>query len=189
MAVKYIETERIYLREFEKGDELNLLELDSDPDVMRYLTNGQPSTFEQVSAGLYRIFTLYEKHQHRLGFWVAVEKSTGSFMGWFLFRPCKLRPDDLRVIELGYRLKKEFWGRGFATEMSKAIIDKGFREYEIDIIFAKTMKLNLASQKVMKKIGMLYEKDFIESEFPGANKEAVRYSMTREQWNKLVQVG
>ncbi|HAZ12983.1 MAG: hypothetical protein A2X86_09340 [Bdellovibrionales bacterium GWA2_49_15] len=181
---KYLETERIYLKKLVPGDERYLLDLDSDPAVMTYLTDGRPSTLQEARAGLERILSLYEKHQHRLGFWLAIEKSSGEFMGWFLFRPCKQHPDDLRIIELGYRLKKKFWRQGFATEMSKALINKGFQEFGIDSIFAKTMKLNIGSQCVMKKIGMTFEKEFLENDFPGKNKEAVRYLITKEQWKK-----
>ncbi|MEK6624008.1 MAG: GNAT family N-acetyltransferase [Bdellovibrionota bacterium] len=185
MIKKYLETDRIFLREFVIGDELNLLDLDSDPEVMAFLSDGRPSTLEEANAGLGKICALYEKHQHRLGFWVAIEKSSDQFMGWFLLRPCKLHPDNLREIELGYRLKKNFWGKGYATEMSNALIDKGFMEFDLDTIFAKTMKLNSASQNVMRKVGMLFENDFEENDFPGKNKEAVRFSITRTRWNNL----
>lgn len=175
----FLETDRVLLREFEETDVSILVNLDSDPAVMKYLTDGRPSTLFEAASALNRILTLKQKDLGKFGVWIAIEKSTGNFMGWFLFRPCKNDPDNVKSIELGYRLKKQFWGKGFATEVSSTLIKKGFEELGVEIIWAKTMKRNLQSQKVMQKIGLSFECEFIENEFPGPHKEAVRYSLKR----------
>lgn len=175
----YLETERLILREFTEGDGNLLLELDSDPEVMKYLTDGHPSSQKEIKGAIERVFALKQRHQGHFGFWVALEKSSGEFMGWFHFRPCKKDPDNVRSIEIGYRLKKKFWGKGYAPEVSSALIKKGFDELGVEIVWAKTMKKNQQSRKVMEKIGLQLECEFIEEDFPGPDKNAVRYSLKR----------
>lgn len=182
MKKKFLETERVYLVEITKDDAPLLLDLDNDPDVMRYLTDGKPSTLEEINKTMERILKIIDKYQYKYGFWLAYTKGSQEFMGWYLFRPDKKNPDDLKNIELGYRLKKKFWGLGYATEVSKEILSIGFGTYQVDSIFAITMKANKASQNVMKKLGMKWEADYTEEDFPGDNKSAVRYRILKKDW-------
>lgn len=99
--MSYLETERIVLRDITSADATLLLELDSDPDVMTCLTNGKPSTLAETNAAIIRIKDLAQKHNNQFGVWIAIEKSSGSFIGWFLFRPCIKFPDDIKTIEIG----------------------------------------------------------------------------------------
>lgn len=179
----YLETKRMLLRELRLSDENLILDLDSDPEVMKYLTDGVPSTIEDVRGALSRTQDLYQKHNGRFGFWAAIEKATGNFMGWFHFRPSKKYPENIKRIELGYRLKKDFWGKGYATEGSLALVSKGFAGLGVEEVFATTMKGNLSSQKVMEKAGLQFLKHFTEELFPGPDKSAVEYSVKRHQWN------
>ncbi len=178
---------RLSIREICRDDEDNLFELDSDPEVMRFLTNGVPSTREYILSALDRTEKLLQKHNGHFGFWAAIEKQSGNFMGWFLFRPCKKDPENVTRIELGYRLKKAYWGKGFATEGSRSLIEKGFREFAIDEIFAVTMQTNLASQEVMKKCGLTFVRDFYNEEFPGTQVKDVEYSISKELWRRQKQ--
>ena len=162
----YLETQRMILRELTFEDEENLLDLDSDPDVMKYLTHGIPSTREEIKAQLIRIREVLTKHNGRYGLWAAIEKDSDKFMGWFLFRPDKEQPDNTDRIEIGYRLKKEFWGKGFASEGSKALLEKGFNEFNIPEIFAMAMKENKASRNVMEKLGMTYIREYLYDKIP-----------------------
>jgi len=82
-------------------------------------------------------------------------------------------------VELGYRLKRKFWGHGFATEGSIELINKAFNELGALEIFATTSKFNLASQNVMKKVGLKFENEYHEDLFPGLDKRAVRFSMRK----------
>ncbi len=175
----FLQTDRIRLVEITKDDIPLLLDLDSDPEVMKYLTGGRPSTLEEVTAGMERILKVVEKFQYKYGFWLAYLEETNEFIGWFLFRPGKKTPDDDKNIELGYRLKKKFWGKGYATEVSRALLLLGFEEYKLDSIFAIALKANTASQNVMKKVGMKWVADYIEEDFPGADKSAVRFAIQR----------
>ena len=100
--------------------------------------------------GYYRIIRAF-------GFWAAIEKSTGDFLGWFHFRPREGAPDE---VELGYRLRKSAWGKGYATEGSRALIRKGFTESGVQRVVAEAMAANLASRRVMEKAGLTLVRTF-----------------------------
>jgi RimJ/RimL family protein N-acetyltransferase len=136
----FIETDRVVLRDITRDDNDELYLLESDPEIMQFVSNGVPVPREEVEAGTERILNLRNKHNGKFGCWAALDKSTGKFIGWFLFRPDYNAPENTKRIELGYRLKKEYWGLGIATEVSKAIIDKGFSEYPLEEIFAVAVK-------------------------------------------------
>lgn len=174
----YLETERMILRELTFEDEDNLFDLDSDPDVMMFLTLGTPSTREEIKAMIVRVRDLFTKHNNRYGVWAAIEKDSGKFMGWFLFRPDKEQPENTDRIEIGYRFKKEFWGKGFATEGSKALLKKGFEEFKIPQIFALAMKRNKASWNVMEKLGMSYVREYPYDKYP--EELIVEYSISKK---------
>lgn len=180
----YLETERLILRELTLEDEENLLSLDSDPKVMRFLTNGVPSTREQVRAALAATQALYRKHNGIFGFWAALHRNSKEFMGWFHFRPSKADPDNVKRIELGYRLKQQYWGSGYATEGSRALMKKGFEELGVEEVFAITMEKNLASRKVMERIGLEYLREFYDPAFPGTKEKDVEYSLSLEKFKR-----
>jgi len=177
-----METSRMSLRPLTALDAPLLKDLDSDPEVMTYLTNGATSTDEQVAATIERVLATQAKHQGRFGVWIAHEKATGQFIGWFLFRPDKATPENTNSIELGYRLKKAFWRQGLGSEGSRAFLELGFADYKVDEIFAVAMEANIASQEVMKKVGLKFVERFDYHEFPAENKSAVRYVLKRSEW-------
>lgn len=148
----YLETDRLILRRFTEADVDNLVELDSDPEVLRYINGGRPTPREVVeSEMLPRILSYYNRYEG-YGFWAAVEKSTGAFIGWFCLHPEEGRsPDD---IALGYRLRRSVWGKGYATEGARALIHKGFSELGMRRVFATTYEYNTGSRRVMEKAGM-----------------------------------
>jgi len=184
----YLETERMVLRRLTEDDASNLFDLDADPDVMRFLTGGVPNTREFiVEKSLPRYLEYYDRYDN-FGFWAAIEKKSDGFMGWFHFRPFKENPEE---IELGYRLKQAYWGSGFATEGSRALISKGFRELAVTKVVATTMSLNTRSRWVMERLGLQFEKEFVYpgDPFPGWRAEdclEVKYGLTKERWESLV---
>jgi RimJ/RimL family protein N-acetyltransferase len=179
-----METMRMTLRPLTAADGPLLKDLDSDPEVMTYLTHGAPSSDEQVAAAVERVLATQAQHNGRFGIWIAHEKATGLFMGWFLFRPDKATPDNTDSIELGYRLKKAFWRQGLGSEGSEAFLKLGFEDYKVSEIFAVAMKGNIGSQAVMKKVGLKFIEDFDYQEFPGPDKSAVRYALKRSDWGR-----
>lgn len=172
----HLETDRLVLRQFTDADFENLCDLDSDPEVMRFINGGLPTEPEVIRGQtLPRFFGYYEKDD-QFGYWAAIEKGTGQFLGWFHFRPSFDCPEE---IELGYRLKQAGWGRGFATEGARALIRKGFVESGVERIVATALAANRASIRAMEKAGLKFEHEFIENRFPGSDRRAVKYSLNR----------
>src|SRR5437879_4453787 len=97
----FLETNRLTLRRFTEADEDNLVEIDSDPEVMLFINGGRPTPREEVRSRVLPGLIGYYERFEGFGFWAAEEKSTGQFLGWFHFRPRKNEPRD-GEIELGY---------------------------------------------------------------------------------------
>ncbi|WP_327189466.1 GNAT family N-acetyltransferase [Streptomyces xinghaiensis] len=182
--VTFLETERLVLRRFGEGDEDHLVALDADPGVMRFLTGGAPTPRHVIrEETLPRMLRLDAEHGGRLGYWAAEEKAAGRrFVGWF-----ELRPVDGggRECELGYRLRQDVWGRGYATEGARALVRKAFTELGVERLFAETMAVNQGSRRVMEKAGLVYVRTF-HQEWPeyidGAEHGEVRYELGRAEW-------
>lgn len=151
-------TERMLLREFTNGDVEPLVELDSDPEVMHFITGGSPAPRSEIVEETLPAFLAYYQDRDGLGFWVAIERGSEHFLGWFHLRP---RPGgDPGEPELGYRLRKSAWGRGLATEGAIALIDHGFGELGLRRISADTMVVHTASIRVMQKAGLHFVRTF-----------------------------
>ena len=181
----FLETERLVLRAFTMDDVDNLHDLDGDPEVMHFINGGRPTPREEIASAVLPRFISYYRDGLRFGFWAAIEKSTGAFLGWFHFRPREgSSPDEP---ELGYRLKKAAWGKGYATEGSRALIDKGFREQGVRRVTAETMVVNVRSRRVMEKCGLKLVRVF-HQEWPdhieGDEHGDVEYAVTRAEWER-----
>ena len=189
----FLETDRLILRRFTADDLDDLTALNSDPAVMRYLTGG-PSISRDVLERDYipAYLDYYERSPHH-GFWVAVEKATGAFLGWFHFRPQHGDPPD--EPELGYRLNRSAWGKGYATEGSRALIARGFTVGGATRVVASAYADNIASWRVMEKAGMTLVRRFrltpeelahleeivLPEMFDG---DDVVYAITKEDWER-----
>lgn len=181
----FLETERLLLREFTADDVDNLVELDSDPDVMQHITGGLPTSREEIETETMPAFLAYYDRGPGYGFWAVIEKSTGDFLGWFHFRPAEGHPDD--EPELGYRLRKAAWGKGYGAEGSRALIAKGFTEFGVRRVLAETMVVHTPSRRVMEKSGMSVSRTFHVDwpyPIPGDEHGDVEYALTREDWER-----
>ena len=178
-----LETPRLILRQFTEADVDNLFNLNSDPEVMRYLTGGRPTPREDIRDQILPLHLAVYGRLDRLGTWAAESRATGEFLGWFHFRP---GPDsDISNIDLGYRLRRPAWNKGYATEGSRAVIDLGFSELGVERVFAHTMTLNAASRHVLEKCGLRlvgttpYDGPF---DIEGADLGQVEYALTKVEW-------
>lgn len=183
----YLETERLALRHFTAADADLLIELDSDPAVMRYLSGGNPTAPELIRERyLPNILAGYEKWGGDLGLFAAHEKDGGAFVGWFILRPAPEGPLD--EVELGYRLRQAAWGKGYATEGSRALLGKAFTELGVRVVWAETMSVNQGSRNIMEKLEMTLActipvpADMAAVE--GSEHGGVRYEITKEQWER-----
>jgi RimJ/RimL family protein N-acetyltransferase len=168
-----IETARVYLRPFTFDDLDAFAVIGSDPDVMRYIGAGRPLSREDTQTRLNAI--IEHQNKHGFGVWAAIEKSTGTLMGY-----CGLQfLDNTSEVEVGYRLAKRFWGMGFASEAAKASLRYGFETLGLGRIVAVVQPANLASQHVLEKIGLSYVKD---ARF--YNTEVKYYAITQEEYER-----
>jgi RimJ/RimL family protein N-acetyltransferase len=177
----------VTLRPFGADEADLLVELDGDPAVMRYLSGGEPTAPELVrERDLPSILAGYDRWAGRFGLFAAYEAARGAFLGWFCLRPEREGPLD--EVELGYRLRRAAWGRGYATEVSAALVDKAFTDLGVRVVWGATMALNRPSQRVMEKVGMAVTEalatpdDMLAVE--GADLGGYRYEITREQWEQ-----
>jgi len=155
----FAETERLLLREIDYEDEAALFELDSDPEVHRYVGNKPVQSIEQIQ--LVIGFIRQQYLDNGIGRWAVVEKKTGDLIGW---AGLKLFKDPVNnhvdFYELGYRFMKKHWGKGFATEAAKASVDYGFNTLNAKELFAMTDVQNLTSKKVLQKSGFTFVETF-----------------------------
>jgi RimJ/RimL family protein N-acetyltransferase len=175
----------LVLRRFTESDVDFLCELDGDPKVMRFITGGRPTPREVIrDETLPRFLRAYERFEG-FGVWAAIERSSVEFLGWFEFFPPDGRgPEEA---ELGYRLRRFAWGKGYATEGSRALIRKGFTELGVRRVVAETMAVNAASRRVMEKAGLTHVRTF-HQEWPwrieGDEHGDVEYALTRADWER-----
>jgi RimJ/RimL family protein N-acetyltransferase len=179
----FLETERLILRRFTTEDEDLLFELDNDPDVMLYINGGAPVPRDEIVDETLPAFLGYYDRFDGYGFWAAIEKDSGRFLGWFHFRPGEgagpLEP------ELGYRLHRFAWNKGYGSEGARALIDRGFSELGVERVYAETMVVNTGSRRVMEKAGMREVRIFHADwpvRIPGDEHGDVEYAITRDEW-------
>lgn len=183
----YLTTERLSLTPFTAADADLLIELDSDPDVMRYLTGRQPTPADEIrEQDLPSILAGYDRWDGRFGLFAARAYDDGAFIGWFCLRPERDGPLD--EVELGYRLRRSAWGFGYASEASKALLDKAFSTLGVGRVWADTMTVNRPSRKVLEKLGMSVvatletppDMQMVE----GSEHGGVPYEITADQWQQ-----
>ena len=168
-----LDTERMLLRPITMDDVDLLVALDSDPEVMRFISGGKPSSRPETERIVQRALG------HR---WLGFERETDEFVGWF-----GIRPSTAKSRELGYRLRRAMWRRGFATEGSLALIGVAFTLPGIDRVRAETMAVNTASRAVMERCGLRFVRTFhLEWDDPieGTEHGEVEYEITRVEWER-----
>jgi RimJ/RimL family protein N-acetyltransferase len=145
-------TERLRLRTWRGADLDPLVAMDGDPEVMRYIGDGSTRTREQLAGALARE---RERWQERGFGLLAVEvRETGEFAGWVGLAVPEFLPEVLPAVEIGWRLRREHWGRGYATEAAREVLAFGFGEAGLEEIISIADVRNQASLRVMAKLGM-----------------------------------
>jgi RimJ/RimL family protein N-acetyltransferase len=147
MEKVFLQTSRFRLRPFVEADVPFLMELNSDPEVMRF--TGEVA-FDSVEAARNRLSILTSEFlERRMGRFVVVDLKTGEKLGW-----CGLKwLDDLQVVDLGYRFFRRHWGKGIASETALICLSYGFRSLHLSEIFAYADLKNIASVRVLEKYG------------------------------------
>ncbi|GGR88052.1 N-acetyltransferase [Micromonospora fulviviridis] len=171
------------------------IQLDSDPEVLRYIC-GRARSRDEVIASHAQRMALAGKVE-ALGYWVAfgsdggargsrppASEDDGEFIGLMMLPPAHGpdQPDDPTVTDLGYRVVRRHWQKGLASEASRALLRHAFDTVGQSRVIAQTMAVNTGSRRVMESIGMRYVRTYVprgDAPLPGAD---VEYEMTREMW-------
>ena len=176
------------------------IQLDSDPEVLRYL-GGRARSAAEVAESHARRMALTGRVDG-LGFWMAfgsgggthgaappASEQEGEFAGLMMLPPAHGpdQPDDPAVSDLVYRLVRRYWRQGLASEASRALLRHAFATVGQNRVIAQTMSVNTASRHVLQAIGMRYVRTFASSDdpFPGTELGEVEYEMTRDMWQAL----
>lgn len=146
------ETKRLLLRSWSADDAEFLLRISNDEEVIRFTGDKKFSSVEEA-----RSFILHSSGSYKCGFgrWIAESKKTGESIGW-----CGLNDQikELGIIDVSFRFLKEHWGLGYATETGRAVVQYGFEVAGMDKITGRVAIGNSASEGVLKKLGMQFEK-------------------------------
>lgn len=172
----YIETERLLIRDIRDEDEKGIFELDSDPEVHKYLGKKPITTMEQARAVIE--FLHWQYKENGIGRWAVIEKETNQFIGWTGLKLITEKTNNhIHYYDMGYRLIRKYWGKGYATETAKATLKYGFDTLRLNEIYAITNIKNGASNAILKKVGL----QLIET-FDYHGDENNWYKITKEEW-------
>lgn len=154
-----IETDRLYLREILAEDAEGMFEMDSDPEVHRFLGRTPVKTLEESIADIEKI------RQQYVDFGIArlaiIEKSTGDFIGWGGLKFITESMNGFQDFhDLGYRFIKRYWGQGYAQESSRGVIKYAFEQLNLPAIYAIADLEHKASRKVLEKCGFSFVNSF-----------------------------
>ena len=186
-------TERLALRRFTSADAANLLSLDGDPQVMRFLT-GTTRSLAQIRDEVLPDLAGCHLRYPGFGYWAAESRAGGQFIGWFGLRPVTPTGDaiehwpDAGVASLGYRLRRSAWGQGYATEGARALVRLAFTGLGLREVVATTMAVNTGSRRVMEKAGLRYARTVLldwPEPLDGNEHGDVEYRLLRDDWLNL----
>lgn len=176
-----IETDRLILRPWREGDLATFARHTSTPAVMRWL--GPPMTAEQLEATEQRNHKLQAEHGHC--FWIVERKTDGEMLGF-----CGLKIADapncpvVGDVEIGWRLREDAWGQGYAREAATASLDFAFDTLGVDRVIAQTVVGNSASWGLMERFGMTRraDLDYDDPRCSGELNPTIIYILERAQW-------
>jgi RimJ/RimL family protein N-acetyltransferase len=185
MSRPILHTQRIELRPMTTDHLPMLHQLDSDPEVMRYLL-GRARTPGEIDAFWAPRCADTAADDLGLGWWVGFQD--GAFVGWWDLGRSDSQPSSpprQREAEIGWRILRRHWRRGLATEGANALLSHGFETVGLQRVWAETMAVNTASREVMRKLGMRHlrtESRQWDEPLPGSDLGEVTYELTAEDW-------
>lgn len=162
MPSQPIETERLILRPVLDTDVEGMYELDSNPEVHKYLGNMPISTKEQAVEAIEYLLKQYK--ERGIGRWAVIHKETNEFMGWSgikYLNESEQMNGIYQVYELGYRFIPKFWGKGYATESAQAWVDYMFNDADVKSLYAAADIPNKGSINVLQKVGFKITDEFV----------------------------
>lgn len=150
-----LETERLSLRPFKREDGVAMYALNDDPEVLKYTGDVQ---FENVAATEAFLASYNQYVEYAVGRLIVTLKETGEIVGW-----CGLKyHPEADEYDIGYRFYRKHWGKGYATESAKTVMDDGFARLGMKQVVGRARAENTASIRVFDKLGMLFVEEFVE---------------------------
>ncbi len=174
----HIETDRLIIRDLEEFDADGMFALDSDSDVHSYLGNRPIKTVLEAKKIIEFIRNQYE--ENGIGRWAVIDKKTNEFIGWAGLKYEENLRKGFKYYDLGYRLRKKYWGMGIGTETAFESLKFGFNKLDLEEICAAVHTQNTASNRILKKVGLAPLETF---EFDGAIHHW--YKIRRSEWLEL----
>lgn len=156
----FAETERLILREMVQEDLEGFFAMDSDPQVHRYLGNKPVKDRGEIRAVIEHVRNQYK--QYGIGRWTMILKETNAFVGWTGLKfVTEATNGHINYYDLGYRLSRNYWGQGYASEAAKASLHYGLEELKLNEIFAAAHIDNTGSNKILQKLGFRFIETFL----------------------------
>ncbi|HEX2241565.1 MAG TPA: GNAT family N-acetyltransferase [Actinomycetota bacterium] len=173
-----LETDRLLLEPWADKHKNDFATLATDPDVVRYVGRGKPWSRDRVE----EVFVWQSAHwrEHGFGWRAAIQTESGLFIGFVglnFLRPEATETDDHNQVEIGWWIRPQFWNQGFATEGAIALRDEAFERVGLDRIIGRYQSKNVASGRIMEKLGMRFERDAV-----SYGRQVRIYTLSREEW-------
>ncbi|WP_405207578.1 GNAT family N-acetyltransferase [Aquimarina sp. LLG6339-5] len=175
----HIETERLIIRDLEEYDVQGIFELDSDPEVHEFLGKKPIKTLEEAKQIIKQIRTQYK--ENGIGRWAVIDKQTEDFIGWTGLKYEQGLRKEFNYYDLGYRLRQKYWGKGIATETAIESLKYGFERLDLKEIGAAADINHLASNNILKKIGLKFIDRF---DYEGVPHNW--YNIKKAEWTKKI---
>jgi ribosomal-protein-alanine N-acetyltransferase len=176
----HIETDTLIIRELEVSDAEGMFKLDSDPEVHEFLGKNPIKTIDEAHEAIAYIRKQYISNG--IGRWAIIDKNTEDFIGWTGLKYEKGLRKEFNYYDLGYRLRKKYWGHGIATETAIASLNYGFEKLNLKAIGAAAEVNHTASNKILKKIGLKFIEPF---DYEGVTHNW--YNLSKTDWVALKQ--
>ncbi|WP_081405904.1 GNAT family N-acetyltransferase [Acinetobacter sp. TGL-Y2] len=181
-----IKTDRLVLRQWKETDYLPFVKMGLDPDVMRYFYELlTPQKSLEMAKKIHELI-----QQNGWGFWAVELKETGEFIGFIGLHSQPTLFELSPCIEIGWRISKKFWRRGYAFEGARAALKYGFEELNAKKIVAFTACQNQPSEQLMMRLGMTKVMEFIHPELPTGNiyEKHVLYELDKHSFNHFFSI-
>lgn len=177
------ETERLILRDWRAQDWPEFWRGTNTPSVMQWL--GGVLDEARMESSRKRIESYSEQHGHT--FWALERKEDNAILGFCGLKRCTSRGGPLGSMEIGWRLREDAWGRGYAKEAARASLALAFQRFGADAVIALTVDDNAASWGLMLRLGMRRREDldFTEQHWSGQERPTIVYSIAKEKWAGL----
>lgn len=151
-----LKTDRLLLRQWRSSDIEPFAAMCADPEVMRYIGSGSTRTFDQTRASIEKFE--HEWDEHGFGLFAVERLEDGAFIGFTGLSIPTFLPEIMPAVEIGWRLGREYWGLGYATEAAKAVIEFGTEVVGLPPLVCIVQIENAASRRIAEKLGIRLER-------------------------------